>query len=106
MPSNRTIRYKSYKGEISSEVDNIINRDLRADSQNSKWLTDRTEFATPVGKLYLSLVIDCFDGMVVCWNVSTTSDSILVNKMLDEAISTLSPSEHPIVHTDSGCYYR
>ena len=106
VPSKRTIKYKSYKGEISPEVDNIINRDFHADSPNSKWLTDITEFAIPAGKLYLSPVIDCFDGMVVCWNVSTTPDSILVNKMLDEAISTLSSSERPIVHTDRGCHYR
>ena len=106
VPSKRTIKYKSYKGEISPEVDNIINRDFHADTSNSKWLTDITEFAIPAGKLYLSPVIDCFDGMVVCWNVSTTPDSILVNKMLDEAISTLSHSERPIVHTDRGCHYR
>lgn len=106
VPSKRTIKYKSYKGEISPEVDNIINRDFHAETPNSKWLTDITEFAIPAGKLYLSPVIDCFDGMVVCWNASTTPDSILVNKMLDEAISTLSSSEHPIVHTDRGCHYR
>ena len=106
VPSKRTIKYKSYKGEISPEVDNIINRDFHAETPNSKWLTDITEFAIPAGKLYLSPVIDCFDGMVVCWTVSTTPDSILVNKMLDEAISTLSSSEHPIVHTDRGCHYR
>ena len=26
--------------------------------------------------------------------------------MLEEAIATLSPSEHPIIHTDRGCHYR
>ena len=29
-----------------------------------------------------------------------------MNKMLEVAISTLSPSEHPIVHTDRGSHYR
>lgn len=48
-----------------------------------------TEFSIPAGKLYLSPIIDCFDGMVVKWNVGTTPDSILVNKMLEEAISTV-----------------
>ena len=36
----------------------------------------------------------------------TTPDSILVNKMLEDAIGTLLPSEHPLVHTDRGCHYR
>lgn len=26
-------------------------------------LTDITEFSIPAGKIYLSLIIDCFDGM-------------------------------------------
>lgn len=73
---------------------------------NIKWLTDITEFAIPSGKVYLSPVIDCFDGMIVSWNVGTAPDSLLVNKMLEVAISTLSPSEHPIVHTDRGSHYR
>ena len=36
----------------------------------------------------------------------TVPDSLLVNKMLEVAISTISPSEHPIVHTDRGSHYR
>ena len=40
-------------------------RDFHAEQPNTKWLTDITEFAIPAGKVYLSPVIDCFDGMVV-----------------------------------------
>ena len=104
--AKRTKKYSSYRGEITPEVDNIINRDFHADRPNTKWLTDITEFSIPAGKVYLSPVIDCFDGMVVSWKIGTTPDSILVNKMLETAISTLSPSDHPIVHTDRGCHYR
>lgn len=102
----RTKKYSSYKGEISPEVDNIINRDFHAENPNTKWLTDITEFAIPAGKVYLSPIIDCFDGMVVSWNIGTTPNSVLVNDMLDKAIRNLSPTEHPIVHTDRGCHYR
>ena len=65
-----------------------------------------TSIVNPAGKVYLSPVIDCFDGMVVKWNVGTTPNSSLVNKMLEEAIGTLSSSEHPLIHTDRGCHYR
>ena len=106
VPTKRMKKYISYKGEITPEVDNIINRDFHAEQPNTKWLTDITEFAIPAGKVYLSPVIDCFDGMVVKWNIGTTPDSILVNKMLEDAIGTLLPSEHPLVHTDRGCHYR
>ena len=104
--TKRMRKYSSYKGEITPEVYNIINRNFHADDPNKKWLTDITEFAIPAGKVYLLPIIDCFDGMVVSWNISTTPDSILVNSMLENAIGTLSSYEHPIIHTDRGSHYR
>lgn len=104
--SKRINKYSSYKGEISPAVENVINRDFHAEKPNQKWLTDITEFSIPAGKLYLSPIVDCFDGMIVKWNISTTPDSILVNTMLDDAVNTLSEFEHPLVHTDRGCHYR
>ena len=106
VPQKHIRKYNSYKGEITPEVDNIINRDFYAERPNQKWLSDITEFAIPAGKVYLSPIIDCFDGMVVSWNISRSPDSLLVNDMLDKAINTLSKTEHPIVHTDRGCHYR
>lgn len=58
-------KYRAYKGEISPEVPNILQRNCNAASPNQKWLTDLTEFALPAGKVYLSPIIDCFDGMVI-----------------------------------------
>lgn len=99
-------KYNSYKGEITPEVPNKIKRDFKSDKPNQKWLTDVTEFATPAGKVYLSPIIDCYDGMPVAWNISCTPDAKLVNTMLDRAISTLPSGVHPIVHSDRGCHYR
>ena len=73
---------------------------------NAKWLTDITEFAIPAGKVYLSPIVDCFDGLAVSWSIGTSPDAELVNTMLDQATATLSDGEHPIVHTDRGCHYR
>ena len=85
---------------------NILERNFRASKPNEKWLTDITEFAIPAGKIYFSPMIDCFDGMPICWSVGTAPDAALVNGMLDEAISQLKEDEHPIIHTDRGCHYR
>ncbi len=63
-------RYASYLGEISPAPENIINRDFQAAAPNKKWLTDITEFQIPAGKVYLSPIIDCFDGMVVSWTIA------------------------------------
>ena len=69
-------------------------------------LTDITEFTIPAGKVYLSPIVDCFDGMLPCWEISTTPDSNLVNNMLNHAIALLTADEHPIIHSDRGCHYR
>lgn len=102
----RNKKYNSYKGEITPCVPNVIERDFHADAPNEKWLTDITEFAIPAGKVYLSPVIDCFDGMLPTWKIGIVPDASLVNSMLDDAISTLNDNAHPLVHTDRGCHYR
>ena len=93
VPNVKRKKYSSYQGEISPEVENIINRDFHADTPNAKWLTDITEFRIPVGKIYLSPIIDCFDGMPVSWTIGTSPEADLVNTMLDEAIFLLKEDE-------------
>jgi putative transposase len=100
-------RYGSYMGEISPAPDNLLNRDFSASAPNEKWLTDITEFQIPAGKVYLSPMIDCFDGMVVSWSIGTHPDAELVNTMLDAAIKTVTASgDCPVVHSDRGGHYR
>ena len=104
---NRRRRYGSYLGEISPAPENLINRDFKAETPNEKWLTDITEFQIPAGKVYLSPMIDCFDGLVVSWTIGTHPDADLVNTMLDAAIETVASSEkRPVVHSDRGAHYR
>ncbi len=100
-------RYGSYLGEISPAPVNLLNRDFSATAPNEKWLTDITEFQIPAGKVYLSPMIDCFDGMVVSWSIGTHPDAELVNTMLDAAIETVAASnDRPVVHSDRGAHYR
>ena len=102
----RIRKYSSYKGEITPAVPNLINRNFKASKPNQKWLTDITEFHIPAGKIYLSPIIDCFDGLPVAWTIGTSPCAELVNTMLDTAIETLPTNAHPIVHSDRGCHYR
>jgi transposase InsO family protein/transposase-like protein len=100
-------RYGSYMGEISPAPDNLLNRDFTASAPNKKWLTDITEFQIPAGKIYLSPMIDCFDGLVVSWSIGTRPDAELVNTMLDAAIDTvIAGDDRPVVHSDRGGHYR
>ena len=101
----RQKKFSSYAGEISPAVPNLINRDFYADAPNTKWLTDITEFSIPAGKVCLSPIIDCFDGLVVAWSIGTSPSADLANSMLDKAIALLK-EEHPIAHSDRGGHYR
>ena len=106
VPRKKKRKYSSYIGDISPAVDNIVARDFHADKPNAIWLTDLTEFHIPAGKIYLSPILDCFDGLAVSWTIGTSPNAELVNDMLDHAISTLLEDEKPIVHSDRGGHYR
>ena len=99
-------RYNSYKGEISAHPGNKVNRDFHADRPNALWLTDITQFALPGFKCYLSPIIDCFDGKVVAWRISTSPNAELANSSLLAACATLEEGERPTGHSDCGCHYR
>jgi len=103
----RRRRYGSYMGEISPAPENLLNRDFIAAAPNEKWLTDISEFQIPAGKVYLSPMIDCFDGQVISWSIGTRPDAGLVNTMLDAAIQTVTENDkRPVVHSDRGAHYR
>ncbi|CAJ0785138.1 Putative transposase InsK for insertion sequence element IS150 [Ralstonia chuxiongensis] len=99
-------RYSSYGGEIGPAPENLLARNFHSCAPNEKWLTDITEFQLPAGKVYLSPMIDCFDGKVVSWSIGTRPDAQLVNSMLEGAISTLAQNDRPVVHSDRGAHYR
>jgi len=102
----RKKKYNSYKGEITPAVENLVQRNFHADKPNQKWLTDITEFSIKAGKIYLSPMIDCFDGMPLTWTIGTAPNQTLTNTMLINAIATLKADEKPIVHSDRGNHYR
>ncbi|MBQ2884764.1 MAG: IS3 family transposase [Alphaproteobacteria bacterium] len=99
-------KYSSYQGEITPAVPNLVNRNFHANKPNQLWLTDITEFYIPAGRIYLSPIVDCFDGMVVAWTIGTNPNAELVNKMLEQGLLSLKNGEHPIIHSDRGAHYR
>src|SRR5690606_16759037 len=100
----RRRRFSAYAGDPTPAVENLLNRNFHAAAPNTKWLTDLTEIHIPAGKVYISPIVDCFDGLVVSWTIGTRPDAKLVNTMLDHAVETLRPGEHPIIHSDRGAH--
>lgn len=78
---------------MTENVPNLLERDFHANAPNEKWLTGITEFHIPAGKVYLSPIIDCFDGLPVAWTIGTSQNAEMVNSMLDLAISSLTGHE-------------
>ena len=80
----------------------MVKRRFRAAAPNRLWLADVAELRIPAGKVHLSPVIDCYDGMVVAYSTSTSPSAELANSMLMSAVSTLKPGERPVIHSDRG----
>ena len=105
-------KWSSYEGEVSPAPPNLPLRadgthDFSAAAPNRLWVTDITEFRLPGGeKVYLSPVIDCFDGRPVAWSIGTRPTAELANSSLAAACATLGPGEAPVVHSDRGGHYR
>ena len=99
-------RYSSYSGEHTPAPANLVARNFHAEAPNRLWVTDITEFHVKAGKVYLSPVIDCFDGMPVAWSIGTRPDAALADTMLERACASLRAGEHPVIHSDRGCHYR
>lgn len=98
--------YCSYKGEISEHPGNKVGHNFLAALPNRLWPTDVTMFSIPAGKLYLSPVLDCFDGAIVSWAVSRSPDAEMANSSLLGACEWLDEGDHPAVHSDRGGHYR
>ena len=99
--------YRSYVKEVRPAPENIIARDFHADALNEKWLTDISELQIAASKVYLSPMIDCFDGMVISWSIGPSPDAQLVNSMLDAAIETMDGNnDRPIMHSYRGGHCR
>lgn len=53
------------------------------------------------GKVYLSPIVDCFDGMSLSWSISTSPDAEMANSSLFGACGWLGEGDHPKIHSAS-----
>ena len=102
----RPKRYCSFKGEVGEAAPNELDRQFEATSANQKWVTDVTEFKVNGEKLYLSPVLDLYNGEIIVFETSRRPVLDMVKKMLDKAIAKLRPDEAPLLHSDQGWHYR
>ena len=102
----RIKKYRSYKGEIGKVAPNIINRNFHANSPNQKWTTDITEFSLFGKKLYLSPILDMYNGEIVSYSISEHPVLGQVMDMLDKAFEKIPDNTNLIFHSDQGWQYQ
>jgi putative transposase len=102
----RPKKYRSYKGEVGHAAANLLQRNFEAAGANQKWVTDVTEFNVAGEKLYLSPVMDLYNGEIVAFETAKRPVFELVGVMLKKALAKLKANEQPILHSDQGWQYR
>ena len=102
----RMKKYRSYRGEVGKIAPNLLARDFHAERPNQKWVTDVTEFSLFGSKLYLSPVLDLYNGEIISYAISERANYRQVDEMLDKAFSRLPDSSGLILHSDQGWQYQ
>jgi len=102
----RISKYKSYKGEVGKITPNLLERDFKAEKPNEKWATDVTEFSLFGRKVYLSPIIDLFNGEVVSHNISFSPNFAQTVDMLEKAFAKIPDNTNLILHSDQGWQYQ
>ncbi|MEQ2529729.1 IS3 family transposase [Bacillaceae bacterium CLA-AA-H227] len=104
----RMKKYKSYKGTVGKTAPNILNRNFKAERPNEKWVTDITEFKLFGEKLYLSPILDLYNGEIITYTIGSRPRYSLVSTMLDQAFECLQDDEGEelLLHSDQGWHYQ
>ncbi len=102
----RITKYRSYRGQVGRVADNVLQRQFESNQPNQKWVTDVTEFNVRGEKLYLSPIMDLFNGEIIAFQMERRPIFRLVKDMLKEAIDKLNINEKPIIHSDQGWQYQ
>jgi putative transposase len=102
----RMKKYRSYKGTFGQIAPNILDRDFHATKPNEKWVTDITEFKLFGEKLYLSPMLDLFNGEIITYTIESRPVYSLVSRMLDKAFEHLMEENTLLIHSDQGWHYQ
>lgn len=102
----RMKKYRSYKGSVGKITPNILDRNFKAARPNEKWVTDITEFKLFGEKLYLSPMLNLFNGEIITYTLHSRPVYSLVSDMLDQALERKEDEDNLLIHSDQGWHYQ
>jgi putative transposase len=108
MSENKIFAMIPKKKHVKSFINNgqkyaFLLKNAKITEVNQVWSTDITYLRLPGGFIYLAALTDVFSRMIVGYNVSTTMDTELCLKALENAVNKYGIPE--MVNTDQGSQY-
>ena len=83
------------------EKEKLIKRNFKSDKPFTKLLTDITQIQCIDGKLYISAILDCYNGEIVALEMRNNMKKELCNN----TIKQLSNVRNAVLHSDRGSQY-
>lgn len=93
------------QGTVNQIAPNVLERDFAATAPNQKWVTDVTQFVVAGRLLYVSPLIDLYNGEVISYTLRTNPTMPLVLDMLSPVLAGLG-DVRPVLHSDQGWQYQ
>lgn len=102
----RMKKYRSFRGCVGKIAPNLLERKFEADNPNQKWVTDITEFSLFGEKLYLSPILDLYNGEIISYSIHNRPIFSLVSDMLNQALDKDINLKDIILYSDQGWHYQ
>lgn len=102
----RMKKYRSYKGEVGKVAPNLLSRAFKTDMPLTKLVTDVTEFSLFGQKLYLSPVLDLYNGEILCYTLYDRPVLTMVTEMIEKLVKRTGKCEGTMLHSDQGWQYQ
>jgi len=81
-------------------AENIPDRKFNVETPNTVWVSDITYLPTKEGWLYLCMVIDLFDRMIVGWSMRTDMTAAIDIDAFAMAVMRRQPQGSLVFHSD------
>ena len=85
--------------------EDLIKRNFCADKPLKKLLTDITEVQCADGKLYVSAILDCYNGEIVALEIRDNMKKELCIDTVKQLREKYGRLEETVLHSDRGCQY-
>lgn len=99
-------QFHTYKGNIGKVAPNTVNRNFRAKEPNKKWTTDVTQVLIKDERIYLSPILDMFNGEIITYTITSRPDLKMVIDMVQKAMKKVPEHNGLILHSDQGWHYQ